>query len=500
MANVTISDNTIESDTRFTDGYGIVIDGVHGFVVSGNTITAGAGKSSRGILLDEQNGIPDPSSSDGEVYDNYVDVQERPNLEYGVSGLEATAFRWRPWNDCTNIHIYDNTFIARTDATLVHAAYGGRISFLVDNTGGDLNNFVTDNVFEAIVGTTDTSFYAIGLSLESIGVNDSPHFVGNTVESNDTSLAFSGNDSAGVNVNQGLLTSTVIRKSSDGVARAYKSILAGYWIMTVQNVSLIDTSYEGGATPDISWSGSGVKAISIGSLLGVQVESAGGAPLAGATVRVLDKDGGQVFSGTSDANGLLTDIPIVTAVYRQAGTNPSVITTDPRGPFQIQVSLARYATSNQSVTLDQSQAPPSSSWIPASIIRRWRSTTATALNQDEMLAVAAKGVLANDTDADGDALTAALVSGPSHGTLTLNANGSFTYTPTAGYYGADSFTYKANDGLADSNVATVSLTVNTVNHPPVAVNDSYSVNEDAVLTVAAPGVLVQRHRRGRQRR
>ena len=81
------------------------------------------------------------------------------------------------------------------------------------------------------------------------------------------------------------------------------------------------------------------------------------------------------------------------------------------------------------------------------------------------------------------------MSGPSHGTLTLNANGSFTYTPTADYHGADSFTYKANDGAADSNVATVSLTINAVNHPPVAVNDSYSVNEDTVLSVAATGVL-----------
>ena len=60
------------------------------------------------------------------------------------------------------------------------------------------------------------------------------------------------------------------------------------------------------------------------------------------------------------------------------------------------------------------------------------------------------GVLANDTDVDGDALTASLVTQPAHGTLSLNADGSFTYTPDANYNGADTFTYAANDGTADS--------------------------------------------------
>src|SRR5207253_2885071 len=70
----------------------------------------------------------------------------------------------------------------------------------------------------------------------------------------------------------------------------------------------------------------------------------------------------------------------------------------------------------------------------------------------------------------------------------LSSNGSFTYTPAANYNGPDSFTYKANDGTANSNVATVSITVNPVNDAPVAVNDSYSTNQNAMLTVAAPGV------------
>ncbi|WP_029586060.1 Ig-like domain-containing protein, partial [Bradyrhizobium sp. URHD0069] len=68
------------------------------------------------------------------------------------------------------------------------------------------------------------------------------------------------------------------------------------------------------------------------------------------------------------------------------------------------------------------------------------------------------GVLANDTDVD-SAMSAVLNTGPAHGTLTLNANGSFDYTPTAGYIGTDTFTYHANDGSASSNVVTVLIAV-----------------------------------------
>ena len=105
------------------------------------------------------------------------------------------------------------------------------------------------------------------------------------------------------------------------------------------------------------------------------------------------------------------------------------------------------------------------------------------------LAVAAPGVLGNDTDADGDALTAILVANVAHGTLTLGANGSISYVPTAAYVGPDSFTYKANDGTVDANTVTVSLTVTPTNAAPVAVADSYSTPKNTTLAVAAPGVL-----------
>src|SRR6185369_11609516 len=109
--------------------------------------------------------------------------------------------------------------------------------------------------------------------------------------------------------------------------------------------------------------------------------------------------------------------------------------------------------------------------------------------EDTQLTVSAPGVLANDSDVDGDALSAVLVNGPAHGTLTLNADGSLVYMPALNFNGVDSFTYRASDGQAQSGIATVTITVTPINDAPVAVNDSYSTPEDTTLTVSAPGVL-----------
>ncbi len=88
------------------------------------------------------------------------------------------------------------------------------------------------------------------------------------------------------------------------------------------------------------------------------------------------------------------------------------------------------------------------------------------VSEGSVLTVAAPGVMGNDSDSDGDPLTAIQVSGPSNGTLTLNSGGSFTYTPNVGFSGNDSFTYRANDGLLDSNVATVNINVEEGGEPP----------------------------------
>ena len=82
-----------------------------------------------------------------------------------------------------------------------------------------------------------------------------------------------------------------------------------------------------------------------------------------------------------------------------------------------------------------------------------------SLDEHTVLAVPAPGVLANDTDPDGNPLTAVLVAGPAHGSLALNPDGTFVYSANAGFSGDDAFTYKVSDGIDDSGTATVTLAV-----------------------------------------
>jgi len=112
------------------------------------------------------------------------------------------------------------------------------------------------------------------------------------------------------------------------------------------------------------------------------------------------------------------------------------------------------------------------------------------VNQESSLSVsAANGVLANDTDVDGEQLTAIRVAGtgPSNGTLQLAANGSFTYTPNAGFFGDDSFQYDAVDGAGVRSRATVTITVENIHNWQNPIN-RFDVNNDG--TVSPQDVLI----------
>ncbi len=131
-------------------------------------------------------------------------------------------------------------------------------------------------------------------------------------------------------------------------------------------------------------------------------------------------------------------------------------------------------------------ANPTNNTPPTAVNDGFTTNEDTALN-----VTAANGVLKNDTDPNSSqTMTAAVVTQPAHGTLTLNANGSLIYTPTANYNGPDSFTYRVSDGIAQSSPATVNITVTAVNDAPVAAANSYNATQDTALNVdQATGVL-----------
>lgn len=134
------------------------------------------------------------------------------------------------------------------------------------------------------------------------------------------------------------------------------------------------------------------------------------------------------------------------------------------------------------ITVRGSEPPPPVNTAPVASADSYSATAGTAL-----VVGATLGVLANDSDAQGQALTALLGSGPAHGTLSLNANGGFTYTAVNGFSGQDSFTYRANDGALLGNLGTVTLNVTAP--PPtgdwtVTEYQNYTMPDDKILVAS----------------
>ena len=123
-----------------------------------------------------------------------------------------------------------------------------------------------------------------------------------------------------------------------------------------------------------------------------------------------------------------------------------------------------------------------------------------ATSEDALLLIAAPGILLNDFDVDGDTLRVIASSGASSrgASVIVNVDGSFSYDPrtsaqlqalAAGQSINDSFIYTISDGNGGTASSIVTITVNGVNDAPVAVGDSYRVDEDSILVVSGAGVL-----------
>ncbi len=151
-----------------------------------------------------------------------------------------------------------------------------------------------------------------------------------------------------------------------------------------------------------------------------------------------------VYSATSPANGTISFVSNGALFYTPAQGfigQDSVIYTLWDG-----VHTSNMATVTFNVT--SSNTPPVA-----------MADSYTVVEGQVLTVNAAQGMLANDTDADGNSLAAILKTGPANGTLQNHLDGSFTYTPNQGFYGTDSFTYAASDGQSQSAPATVTITV-----------------------------------------
>src|SRR5262249_16318142 len=132
--------------------------------------------------------------------------------------------------------------------------------------------------------------------------------------------------------------------------------------------------------------------------------------------------------------------------------------------FTYQASNGTLASTTATVALTVDQLPP--------VVTNAIEST----SEDSPLMIPAPGVLSHDTDPNHLPLTAVPFTGPSHGSLTLNSDGSFTYIPDPQFFGLDSFSYKASDGNLLSGPATV--TVSVIPLPPVSPIDGYSTIEN----------------------
>ncbi|HOX38346.1 MAG TPA: FG-GAP-like repeat-containing protein [Candidatus Brocadiia bacterium] len=227
---------------------------------------------------------------------------------------------------------------------------------------------------------------------------------------------------------------SVLRGIGDGTFAALVSYAAG-----TQPYGIICADFNGDGLPDIATTNYGDNTIS-------------------------------VFSGLGDCSfGAQTEYSAGTFVR-------SLISADFNGDGMADIAVANMGDDNISMLLNRIAAPVNNPPVA--------SDSAENVNEDASVAINLGA-----TDEDGDALVYAIVANPAHGTLNLGSpdnDNAVTYIPAADFFGTDTFTFMANDGTADSNIATVTITVAPVNDAPTASDTTASTRADIAVGVILP--------------
>ena len=180
-----------------------------------------------------------------------------------------------------------------------------------------------------------------------------------------------------------------------------------------------------------------------------------GSPAATLTANLFDHDSG-TFDGRSDIDRILWFEDFDTSDEQFLGSGDPLTKAFGSGTHKVTAVVYDLKGAFNTLSVDLTGVPN---------VAPVASDDSYSMQEDGKLVVGSPGVLTNDTDANGDTLTASKVTDPTHGALTLSSDGAFVYEPVPNYFGTDSFAYKASDGTSDSNVASVSITVNEVSTP-----------------------------------
>jgi VCBS repeat-containing protein len=212
----------------------------------------------------------------------------------------------------------------------------------------------------------------------------------------------------------------------------------------------------------------------------ISVAAVNDAPIAGNDDFATDEDvplSGNVLVNDTDAEG-----DSLVAALAEGPAN-GVVEMNADGSFTYTPAADFNGTDSFTYTVDDGLGGSAIGTVSITINA---ANDAPVANNDELVTdedmPATGNVLTNDTDADGDSLIASLQDGPTSGTVELNADGSFTYTPNADFNGSDSFTYVADDGQGGTAVGTVSITINAINDAPVAGEDQFMTEEDTPVS------------------
>ncbi|HEX4608629.1 MAG TPA: tandem-95 repeat protein, partial [Urbifossiella sp.] len=213
------------------------------------------------------------------------------------------------------------------------------------------------------------------------------------------------------------------------------------------------------------------------------LDAATGMPVVGTAGGLTDTDA--FLNIQTDGTTYFSPLTQVSGVAGSGGVaslaDPLTVTVDVHGiapgtQLTLYADLLGFGATTSSVTLDSVTLLGNSGEVQPPVA----VDDAYSTDENTTLTVPPSGVLTNDTDPQGLPQHAVVVTGPVHGSLSLAVDGSFVYTPAAGFSGNDRFTYKATDGTADSAPATATITVNFVNQVPVfTAGTAQTANENA---------------------